>query len=392
MAFNPVDDDTLSRWAFDALTFSPLGDMPALYPTVSPVDVVYPETFLDSVGGAHLEFISTSFAASNTDSFRLAVPGLFGLRALALTGGPNTKDRDFARGANAVEPAGAQTGSIWFMPYTLGDGLAVLMGKDYRLSDDLPNINGLGTATYSAPFVTARISVGENTDGRWQFDWTTGGTRTNFVIGPSIPADGAPGIGVIRPRQWNLVGWTWESNTLKLWLNGVMVHSATIGAPDYGTHAAWAFGASPYVSDAVHHLNGIIGPAQLDNVAHDATWWADYYMSVGGAGAGELAVLNMAPADFGTDPAVAKRTPITFTVRGSSHVLVALRYANSSDRVIVYDDGFMPPYSAASLTEVVDDENIDFTVLPNGGWSGSIGCLSVIAVDDKGNALNFGDE
>lgn len=391
MSFNPVDADTLARWTLEEPTL-PGGFSAVTYPVVSPVDIDYVDTFADSVGAFPLHFISTSFAAGNTDSFRLGVPGLFGKRALALTGGLATKDRDFARGASGLEPAGAQTGSVWFLPYTLGDGLAVLMGKDYAPSDNNPAINGLGTGTYAAPFVSARISVAENADGRWQFDWTSGGSRTNFVIGPSLPADGAPGIGVVRPRQWNLLGWTWASGTLRLWLNGVKVHEATLGALDYGTHGNWALGASPFLSDAVHHINGIVGPAQIDNVARDATWWSDYYMSIAGSGSGDLAVLNMAPADFGTDPAVAKRTPITFTVRGSSHVLVALRYEHSRDRVIVYDDGFMPPYQAASLTEVVDDENIDFVVLPNGGWQDSIACLSVVAVDSAGNAINFGDE
>lgn len=104
-----------------------------------------------------------------------------------------------------------------------------------------------------------------------------------------------------------------------------------------------------------------------------------------------LAVLDVLPADFGTDAAAAKHMPVTFTVRGAVHVLVALRYANSSERVIAYDDGFQGAWAAAS-SAVVDDVDLDFSIIPNGGWQASIACLSIIATDDLGNAINFGDE
>src|SRR5262245_5906525 len=136
MAFNPIDADTLARWTFEEKT---LGGVFTNYPTGSPVDRVYSPVFGDASGNGHtLDFASTSFSASNTDSFRLGVPGLFGKRALALTGGPNTKDRDFARGAASIEPAGAWNASCWCYPYTMGDGLAVLFGKDFAVSDNNP--------------------------------------------------------------------------------------------------------------------------------------------------------------------------------------------------------------------------------------------------------------
>ncbi len=140
-------------------------------------------------------------------------------------------------------------------------------------------------------------------------------------------------------------------------------------------------------------MNAAAQRVRFEQVAKGDDYFFDAYTSAGGGGAGDLSIINMAPADFGADVAVAKHTPITFTVHGgASHVLVALRYENSHERVIVYDDGFQPGYTAASFADVVDDENIDFSVIPNGGWLGSIGCFSVIAVDDSGNAINFGDE
>lgn len=105
----------------------------------------------------------------------------------------------------------------------------------------------------------------------------------------------------------------------------------------------------------------------------------------------ELAVLDLLPTDFGTDVAVAKHTPVTFRVRSAAHVLIALRYSNSSERVIAYDDGFQTAWSASS-SAVVDDVDLVFSIIPNGGWQASIGCLSIVATDDLGNAINFGDE
>lgn len=94
---------------------------------------------------------------------------------------------------------------------------------------------------------------------------------------------------------------------------------------------------------------------------------------------------------FSSDPGVAKNTPITFTVRSAAHVLIALRYKGSLKRYIVYDDGFQEGFVGFSSV-VVSDVDQNFSVIPAGGWQGSIDCLSVIAVDDLGNVVNFGDE
>lgn len=301
MAFNPVDEFTVARWLFDSRNGFGLGSSTS-YPAITPVDKVYPspsdpdKPFVDVVGGAELSLLDTLYAASNSKSWRQGVPCLFGKRGFAMTGGPNSKDRDIIFGSMPNVGAGGAPWNFsqWFLPYTLGSGLASLFAIDYRSSNSGdPSTDGLGTEPYSAPFVSARIGIGENADGRWQVDWTTGGTRTNIVIGPTLPADGEVGIGVMRPRVYNLVGWSWASGVLYLWLNGVLVHQVSIGAIDFNGNAGFIhWGGTLFKGANPEHFNGVLGPAQFDSTNRDADWWADYYMSAATSSGGAPPVVT----------------------------------------------------------------------------------------------------
>lgn len=113
-----------------------------------------------------------------------------------------------------------------------------------------------------------------------------------------------------------------------------------------------------------------------------------------------LAISAMAPTPglppgtagaFSSSLAVAKQTPITFTVRGAETVFVFLRYTNSSTREVVYNGSSFAPGFAIHSTETDADVDMLFSILPTGGWRGSIDCLAIVAFDDMGGFINVGD-
>lgn len=290
MAFNPVDAFTRARWTFEDTSLgSPVG-----VPTISSVDHVYPDPigspsqiFVDSVNGVELNFVDSDFASGTGLAYKLAVPGLFKKRSLALLGGSASQQRDYLYGANSIEPAGSWAASMWFLPYSLGAGLANVFGKYYASANNNPSVNGLGSVTWVSPFVSCRFSFGDNADGRIQVDWNHAGTLTNTILGTTTPSAGSSALARVRNGLWNLFGWSWESGTLSISLNGLIVHTLSIGAIDWGTHGEWNIGGTPNKSANVEHFDGQLGPFQIDDgTGRNAAWWADYYMSTGTSGGG----------------------------------------------------------------------------------------------------------
>lgn len=319
-------------------------------------------------------------------SFVLGVPTPFGPehRGVGFRQYTATADRDYLVLPVAALPTGAVTVSMWVQPFSGIAAVWEILHKEYQ--DGSPT-DGVLAGTWASPFYGGiQLYALSTSSGEWGASINIAGT----VHSVSITGNGTERFR-LRYNDWNHIGATYDGSAFCLYINGQLAATLAIsGAIDYGA-GAWVCGALRDSAD-ISQMNGTVCRIRWEKVAKPLSYFFDAYTSVGGGGSGTLAVLNMLPADFGTDPAVAKRTPVTFTVRGSSHVLVVLRYKNSHERIVVYDDGFEDGYDARSSVAVVDANNLDFVVLPNGGWRESIGCLSVIAVSDDGEAINFGDE
>lgn len=368
MAQPQPDANTLARWKLDETALS--GGVPV--PTLVPVDLIYPGTFSSDVSVATLTMVDASFATANATCFQLHVPGVVGRKSVGFFGGTASEDRDYAFGAPSVEPPGALTFSSYVFPFSLGSGLSNVFGKDYRPANLNILVNGLGSETYSAPFVTFRVALGENVDGRWQVDWTTAGVRTNYVLGTVLPANGSVGRARIRINTWNHVGVTHDGvSTLKIYLNGILVLQDTIGPLDYGTHGDWNLGGTAFKSAAPEHLDGQVEDVRIENTVRSSTWFEDMFLAILDAGGdtGPPVVNNIVPAPGGT---LGRQQVIQFDVTddvGLRRALPMVQFPGLGIWELVHNgDAFADQYQNAACQRFAITGGFRYQVLRTGGW------------------------
>lgn len=400
MAYPAIDSDTLAAYELDEQTIAGLVTSPGFvafnildgFDTPdAPRHIAAPHSpphfggwqgFKNAVSGLFDGFLYDTLPAT-ANHYGIGLPGLFkpAKRCVGFFQGTASSDRDYLVFPGGPT-AGLKTMSCWVQPFQGLGAVQIILQKAYQ--SDAP-ADGVLAGTFASPFYGAmQFFIGSTTDGSWGASINLGGTLHTVTITGNTTEHVR-----LRYNIWNHLGCTYDGTTFNIYCNGQLAASTALsGSIDYGA-GRWVSGAQS--DDTVSQFNGLVERIRWEGVAKPLSYFFDCYTAAAGGGAGDLAILNVAPSDFGTDAALAKHTPITFTVRGSSHVLVALRYENSSERVIAYDDGFQDAWGASSST-AVDGDDLNFTMLPNGGWQGSIGCFSIIAVNDSGDALNFGDE
>lgn len=401
MSYPAIDADTLAAYELDETPAAGSGPPAAGTVTFSMLDgfdlpdaprfLAAPHSpphfggwvgFLEQVSGNTSSFLYDTLP--NTAShYGIGLPALFQPkpRGVGFFQGTASADRDYLVLVGAPT-AQLRTVSMWVQPFQGLGAAQELLHKEYQ--NGAPT-DGVLAGTFGSPFYGAmQLFIAASNDGSWGASINVGGVLTTVTITGNTTEHVR-----LRYNLWNHIGATFDGTTFNVYCNGQLAGSAAVaGSLDYGA-GRWVAGA--LADGSVSQANALMKRIRFEKVAKGLDYFFDCYTSAAGGGTGDLAILNVSPADFGADAAIAKHTPVTFTVRGSAHVLVALRYENSSERVIAYDDGFQAAWGATSTTEVVGDD-INFTMLPNGGWQGSIGCFSIIAVSASGETLNFGDE
>lgn len=121
------------------------------------------------------------------------------------------------------------------------------------------------------------------------------------------------------------------------------------------------------------------------NVATSSTaYTTDYVVPPVDAGPPEISLVT--PAD---GAALTKYQPITFRLTDDFQLRAAfiwIKYANIRQKIVVYDgEEFSDPFDVHSTVTPTGDTQLDFSILPAGGWLDAIEELRVRFLDAAGN-------
>ncbi len=102
---------------------------------------------------------------------------------------------------------------------------------------------------------------------------------------------------VLAAGKWQHVGFTFDSVTLRLYVNGVQVASlAQSGSIDYGTHGPWTIGGKVSANDT---FTGLIEEVRFANVVRAQSWFSE--VSANGLSVNQVGNLAAVPLSNSPD-------------------------------------------------------------------------------------------
>lgn len=105
------------------------------------------------------------------------------------------------------------------------------------------------------------------------------------VSGTLVSWTGTSGLTL---NTWNHVGFTFDGSTVKLYVNGALVKTATqAGVIDYGTHGPWMIGGDTSIEQ---NLYGAVDDVRWASTVRDASWFSTVYAQGTGGGGGGVVV------------------------------------------------------------------------------------------------------
>lgn len=130
----------------------------------------------------------------------------------------------------------------------------------------------LSSSTWTTPYYTMLIALGNGTDGRWQAGINVG---TGTYVGWSTIGD-SDGKYRLETGIWHHLGISYDGANMKIYMNGQKIYSVAETRALYYTtgHGAWITGECSTTGNA---LNGYVDDIRFANVARSEQWFNDVW-------------------------------------------------------------------------------------------------------------------
>ncbi len=158
-----------------------------------------------------------------------------------------------AAGTSVGEPSSNVTLSAFIKPTSFGAFNQSIVCKAYR-----PDASG-----WTSPFASIHLYIPNNSNPALTGSIVVGAAQKTVSANNVLRAAG----------NWNHIGLTFDSVTLRLYVNGVQVATlAQTGSIDYGTHGPWTIGGEVSANDT---FTGLIEEVRFANVVRAQSWFSE---------------------------------------------------------------------------------------------------------------------